>query len=183
MEWYRAQLEVRKPTVEKWPPDNTYVNHWKIDTTMLFAPGRVQNVSEIEFMVLLWGLYERSVLALALTAQPQPCCAAMRAARSAGVYTQIPKVDTQGIYPKTRSLQHAFLTVCIALCSHHRLPLQRLFKDLLPLMEEWSGTKLKSTACYGVRNYFRDSVLANHVDRVDTHVISGIINVEQVVDA
>lgn len=46
MEWYRAQLEVRKPTVEKWPPDNTYVNHWKIDTTMLFAPGRVQNVSE-----------------------------------------------------------------------------------------------------------------------------------------
>lgn len=58
--------------------------------------------------------------------------------------------------------------------------LQRLFNDLLPLMEEWSGKKLKSTACYGVRHYFRDSVLANHVDRVDTHVISAIINVEQV---
>lgn len=45
MEWYRAELVTKKPTVEKWPPDNTYVNHWKIDTTMLFAPGRVQNVS------------------------------------------------------------------------------------------------------------------------------------------
>eukprot|EP00903_Cladosiphon_okamuranus_P005880 g5816.t1 len=98
MEWYTAMMESREPTVEKWPPDNTYVNHWKVDTTMLFAPGRVHN---------------------------------------------------------------------------------RLFKDLQPLMEQWSGTKLKSTACYGVRNYFRGSVLANHVDRVDTHVISGIINVEQ----
>lgn len=97
----------------------------------------------------------------------------------------MPNVATQGVCLKTRVPQRAFRTVCtptylIALCSRRRLPLQRLFKDLLPLMEEWSGTKLKSTACYGVRNYFRDSVLANHVDRVDTHVISGIINVEQV---
>lgn len=57
---------------------------------------------------------------------------------------------------------------------------QRLFDDLLPVMEEWSGQKLKSTSCYGVRHYYRDSVLANHVDRIDTHVISGIINVAQV---
>ncbi|CAN0548743.1 unnamed protein product [Ectocarpus sp. 8 AP-2014] len=46
-------------------------------------------------------------------------------------------------------------------------------------MEEWSGIKLKSTACYGVRHYYKGSILANHVDRVDTHVISAIINVEQ----
>lgn len=71
-------------------------------------------------------------------------------------------------------------TWCVSRLDRRLLLWQRLFKDLLPLMEEWSGTKLKSTACYGVRNYFRDSVLANHVDRVDTHVISGIINVEQV---
>lgn len=57
---------------------------------------------------------------------------------------------------------------------------QRLFAELSPLMEEWSGQKLKPTSCYGVRHYFRGSVLANHVDRVDTHVISGIINVAQV---
>ena len=47
-------------------------------------------------------------------------------------------------------------------------------------MEDWAGMKLKRTSCYGVRLYFRGSVLANHVDRVDTHVISAIINVAQV---
>ncbi|CAN0013427.1 unnamed protein product, partial [Sphacelaria rigidula] len=46
-------------------------------------------------------------------------------------------------------------------------------------MEEWSGLKLKPTSCYGVRTYHRGSVLANHVDRLDTHVISAIINVSQ----
>lgn len=48
MEWYKTQLESSDPTVEKWPSDNTYVNHWKVDTTMLFAPGRVQKVSASE---------------------------------------------------------------------------------------------------------------------------------------
>lgn len=47
-------------------------------------------------------------------------------------------------------------------------------------MESWTGVRLKSTACYGVRLYFRGSVLATHVDRVDTHVVSAIINVAQV---
>lgn len=47
-------------------------------------------------------------------------------------------------------------------------------------MEEWVGVPLKSTACYGVRLYYRGSVLANHVDRIDTHVVSAIINVAQV---
>lgn len=49
-------------------------------------------------------------------------------------------------------------------------------------MEKWAGTKLKATSCYGVRSYYRGSVLANHVDRVDTHVISAIINVAQARD-
>lgn len=57
---------------------------------------------------------------------------------------------------------------------------QRLYTDLAQVMEDWAGTKLKRTSCYGVRLYFRDSVLANHVDRVDTHVISAIINIAQV---
>lgn len=60
---------------------------------------------------------------------------------------------------------------------------QRLYGDLLPLMEGWTGISLEPTACYGVRIYERGSVLANHVDRVDTHVISAIINVAQVTRA
>ncbi|CAM9285535.1 unnamed protein product, partial [Hapterophycus canaliculatus] len=90
LQWYESQIMARDPVVEKWPPDNTYVNHWKVDTTMSHSPPRVHT---------------------------------------------------------------------------------RLYEDLLPLMEEWTGLELKSTACYGVRHYYRGSVLANHVDRVDTHVI------------
>eukprot|EP00904_Undaria_pinnatifida_P011948 jgi/Undpi1/7884/HiC_scaffold_24.g10356.m1 len=56
---------------------------------------------------------------------------------------------------------------------------KRLYDDLAHVMEDWAGMKLKRTSCYGVRLYFRGSVLANHVDRVDTHVISAIINVAQ----
>ncbi|CAM9324034.1 unnamed protein product [Pylaiella littoralis] len=98
IEWYEAQLKIKEPMREVWAPDNVYLNHWELDTTMTHAPPRVKN---------------------------------------------------------------------------------RLFAELSPLMEEWSGQKLKPTSCYGVRHYFRGSVLANHVDRVDTHVISGIINVAQ----
>lgn len=39
---------------------------------------------------------------------------------------------------------------------------------------------LKHSTVYGVRVYPRGMILANHVDRVDTHVISAIINVAQV---
>ncbi|CAN0331996.1 unnamed protein product [Ascophyllum nodosum] len=98
MAWYSRRSPVLESVKESWPPDNTYVNHWKQETTMMHAPSMV-----------------------------------------------------------------------------HR----RLYKDLLTPMEEWTGLKLKPTACYGARNYFRGSVLANHVDRIDTHVVSAIINIAQ----
>ncbi|CAM9355409.1 unnamed protein product [Phaeothamnion confervicola] len=59
---------------------------------------------------------------------------------------------------------------------------QRVLNDLRPIMEKWSGEELEATSCYGVRSYKRGSILAVHVDRVSTHVISGIINVQQEVD-
>ncbi|CAM9160642.1 unnamed protein product [Choristocarpus tenellus] len=54
--------------------------------------------------------------------------------------------------------------------------------DMQMLMEEWAGVTLKPTSLYGVRHYHRGAVLAAHVDRVETHVISAIINVAQDVD-
>ena len=46
-------------------------------------------------------------------------------------------------------------------------------------MERWSGKRLKNSAIYGVRVYRRGSMLHNHVDRSDTHIISAIVNVAQ----
>jgi hypothetical protein len=57
-----------------------------------------------------------------------------------------------------------------------------VFSALQPLLERWANqTELEPTACYGVRLYHRGSKLENHVDRLDTHAISAIINVDQLV--
>lgn len=44
MEWYTGQLKLRKPAPEKWAPDNTYLNHWEVATTMTKASKKVQEV-------------------------------------------------------------------------------------------------------------------------------------------
>lgn len=55
-----------------------------------------------------------------------------------------------------------------------------LFHGLRPLFESWAGVPLEGTACYGIRTYTNGSTLAPHVDTVETHAVSAIINVEQV---
>ncbi len=58
-----------------------------------------------------------------------------------------------------------------------------VFHALQPLLERWANnTELEPTACYGIRLYHRGAKLENHVDRLDTHAISAIINVDQQVD-
>lgn len=50
---------------------------------------------------------------------------------------------------------------------------------ITPIIEEWSKQKLEPTWGYGIRSYIRNSVLHLHRDRVDTHIISCIIYVDQ----
>ena len=47
------------------------------------------------------------------------------------------------------------------------------------LMEWNGGIDLEFTAFYGIREYQRGAVLRNHVDRVDTHVYSVVLQVGQ----
>ena len=49
-------------------------------------------------------------------------------------------------------------------------------------MEDWSGQALEPTYVYGIREYHNGAVLKMHRDRIDTHIISAIINVEQETD-
>lgn len=42
MDWYNSTKG--NGITEKWPPDNTYVNHWKVNTVMKHAPFRVHEV-------------------------------------------------------------------------------------------------------------------------------------------
>jgi len=45
-----------------------------------------------------------------------------------------------------------------------------------PILEEWSGQKLKLNAFYGIREYYPGAWLRNHIDRIDTHIISATIS-------
>eukprot|EP00471_Norrisiella_sphaerica_P013178 CAMPEP_0184502212 /NCGR_PEP_ID=MMETSP0113_2-20130426/49641_1 /TAXON_ID=91329 /ORGANISM="Norrisiella sphaerica, Strain BC52" /LENGTH=536 /DNA_ID=CAMNT_0026891271 /DNA_START=111 /DNA_END=1721 /DNA_ORIENTATION=+ len=63
------------------------------------------------------------------------------------------------------------------------LDLDPYFRDrvanqyLRPILEEWSGQKLRLNAFYGMREYFPGAWLRNHIDRIDTHVISATLSV------
>ena len=56
-----------------------------------------------------------------------------------------------------------------------------VFKDMLPLAERWISNKIRlnGTAVYGIRKYTRGAKLAAHVDHMETHVISAIMNITQ----
>ena len=56
-----------------------------------------------------------------------------------------------------------------------------VFDELKRLMEDWAPTTapLKGTSAYGVRTYERGAYLHLHVDTANTHVVSGIMNVDQ----
>mmetsp|Transcript_22112 Transcript_22112/g.39213 ORF Transcript_22112/g.39213 Transcript_22112/m.39213 type:complete len:613 (-) Transcript_22112:70-1908(-) len=51
---------------------------------------------------------------------------------------------------------------------------------LKPIVEEWSGVApLELTSFYGMREYPNGSFLKNHVDRIDTHVLSVTMTVKK----
>lgn len=51
-----------------------------------------------------------------------------------------------------------------------------------PLLQAWAATPLKMTAVYGIREYQNGAILDMHIDRMETHIISAILNVAQEVN-
>ena len=60
---------------------------------------------------------------------------------------------------------------------------QEIHDALKIMMEDWCGHSLMPTFVYGIRVYHRGAVLRCHQDRLETHIISAIINVDQHVDS
>ncbi len=56
-----------------------------------------------------------------------------------------------------------------------------VFSALEPILEEWSGIKLRASEAYGIRRYGRGAWLMLHVDRLNTHVVSAILQVLRVI--
>lgn len=55
-------------------------------------------------------------------------------------------------------------------------------RELRDILQWWTGLRLKHTSTFGIRVYRRGSMLIDHVDRMDTHLASAVIQVGQQVD-
>jgi hypothetical protein len=58
-----------------------------------------------------------------------------------------------------------------------------ILREMQPMFEWWSGIDLRPSIAYGIRAYRNDSNLLMHVDKSNTHVISGIYHVDRSDDA
>lgn len=59
---------------------------------------------------------------------------------------------------------------------------QSIHDYMMPIMSEWCGKPLEPTYVYGIRTYLQGAKLKCHRDRIETHIISAIINVAQTVN-
>ena len=60
---------------------------------------------------------------------------------------------------------------------------KRIHDTMKPLVEKWCGVPLEPTFVYGIRVYHDQAVLKSHRDRLATHVVGAIINVDQDVNS
>lgn len=55
---------------------------------------------------------------------------------------------------------------------------EQFYQDLTPLIEEWCGSPLEQVYGYGIRSYGEGSILLLHRDKIESHVISCIVHVD-----
>jgi len=55
---------------------------------------------------------------------------------------------------------------------------RKVLHDLLPIHQAWAGVELVPNNAYGLRIYRNASNLLMHIDKVQTHIISGILHVD-----
>jgi len=54
--------------------------------------------------------------------------------------------------------------------------------ELVPIFSEWAGVPVEPTKVYGVRVYQDGQTLDDHLDIIETHVISGILHIDSSLD-
>ena len=57
-----------------------------------------------------------------------------------------------------------------------------IYRALKPVLENWCSCELEGQAIYGIREYYHGHVLHNHVDRLTTHAISAILQIDKDLD-
>ena len=53
----------------------------------------------------------------------------------------------------------------------------RIYQVIKPILETWSGQQLSFEGVFGIRRYLRGASMQLHLDRLPTHIISAILQV------
>jgi len=54
-----------------------------------------------------------------------------------------------------------------------------MMREMREILQWWANQQLKHSSTFGLRHYKRGSMLLNHVDRMDTHIASAVLQVAQ----
>lgn len=65
------------------------------------------------------------------------------------------------------------------LCRPPKKHVEILEASYKAIFEEWLGDEVEMSITYGTRIYFKNATLRMHTDRIETHIISAIINLAQ----
>eukprot|EP00927_Polykrikos_kofoidii_P079721 TRINITY_DN76532_c0_g1_i1.p1 TRINITY_DN76532_c0_g1~~TRINITY_DN76532_c0_g1_i1.p1 ORF type:complete len:432 (+),score=45.80 TRINITY_DN76532_c0_g1_i1:62-1297(+) len=58
----------------------------------------------------------------------------------------------------------------------------QILDELLPMHEAWAGVPLEATSAFGVRLYTNGSTMEDHLDVLESHVVSSILHIDADVD-
>ena len=112
------------------------------------------------------------------TRLPEAAFTALRTYHDQFVHTALAPEN----FPRTDCVLNAHEAPTSLLQTPHDIN-ELVVQSVRPILAEWIGvsdpSSLESTAVYGIRVYHNGSRLLNHVDRVQTHAVSAIIQVAQ----
>jgi len=60
--------------------------------------------------------------------------------------------------------------------------LYEIQKELAPMHSEWAGVELEPTSSYGIRIYQEGATMVDHLDVLETHVISSVLHIDDDID-
>lgn len=59
---------------------------------------------------------------------------------------------------------------------------EAVIQEMKEILQWWSKQRLKHSVTFGLRIYTRGSMLINHLDRKDSHIVSAVLQIAQTVD-
>ncbi|GAB5361688.1 hypothetical protein AAMO2058_000734100 [Amorphochlora amoebiformis] len=164
----------RKRYGMEWPPSSfprhtdgwqDYRREWEVNISRSFQ--RDARWHQWQNLVQSMHLRNFSTLGFELVDLPKEIWGKLRDFALEQKLEDIPferKIDSVGISPRPRYIDASSIA-------------DNILEKLKTMHEKWSGEELILSKSYGLRYYLEGSTLEWHLDKVETHVVSGILHI------